>query len=103
MAYVVTSSDTVSASGYIPSSPGISATGFVTISSKKVVLKGDIVDSHTDPGPPTTHSGATMTNTSNQTFFKISSKEVILINDSATCSSSHKVTSTFETFVNVSF
>lgn len=105
MSYVATDPDTVLASDYTPYNPGITATGFATISNHKIIVKGDSVDSHTNftPNPDIVHSTQTINNTSGQVFFKVDGKEVILLNDEATCSSSHKITSTSQTFVNVTF
>lgn len=98
MAYVVTDPDTVTAAGYTSPTPGITATEFANINSQKIVVAGDIVDTHTNP-LPTTHAAATMVNS--QTFFRVNGKLVILVGDQASCDVTHTVTSSTQTFVNV--
>lgn len=106
MPLVVTDEDgvNVSAGGFLPNPADITASGFATItrsggSAQKMVLNGNAVQTHSD-SVPTVHSGATMSS-SIQSFFTVNSVKVILVGDKSSCATSHLVTSTAQTFVNV--
>jgi hypothetical protein len=96
--------------GYLPFTPNpasITATGFATINSNNIMLQGDVVIEHTAThattpqfNPPIVHTGATMTSTQ-QSFFRVSNKLVVLNTDPSTCDGSHTVSALTQGFVNV--
>jgi hypothetical protein len=100
---------TSSPPGYLPFTPNpatITATGFATINSNKIMLQGDIVASHTaihatNPQlfPNIVHTGTVIS--SQQTFFRVSNRLVVLDLDKSSCDTTHFVEAKIQTFVNV--
>lgn len=99
MALVTVQGDTVSAPSYIPPTPGVTATGFATISGNEIIVNGDSIASHYQSGGPT-HSNAKMVNTL-QSFVTIEGVPVILAGDGSDASPTHHISSSIQSFVTI--
>jgi hypothetical protein len=104
MAFLCIQGDTVTAVNFTPSNPAVTATAFVTVGTNKdkIIVEGDLVDTHTNftPNPNIIHSDAAIAS-EKQSFFKISEKFVILNEDESTCDSTHIILAASQNFINV--
>lgn len=85
MSNLALNNDVLIAAPFVPASPPVAATGFVTVQGRMVVRNGDVAATHTDniPTVPVVHPGATMLTTT--PWFTIAGVPVIVDGDNATC------------------